>query len=1065
MRFSTIFKTISFLSLLNLSLLSFAEDEVKYAEINSLGYTLNTSTHEASFDWIVSGYNQTQALVIPASVTSEGETYTVTKIGSRIFDGYKRIPSITLPSTLRTISDYAFTNCTAITSITIPEGVTYIGKRAFNNCSSLTSLTFPESVETIGNMACFNMPALRTFTLLTDCYVPGDLFKNDSESSNEVTNFILGDKIETIPVNFMKGATKLEKVTLGNNVKVIKNSAFESCTSLKSISLPAGLTNIELYAFYQCENLAGKLIIPTSCVEIGEAAFKGCFALEEVEFNGIQKIGQNAFEGDHSIRKVTINEGTEQINVSCFAGCSGITELHLPSSLKTLQSNAFQYCSNITSSDFILPENLAILGSGCFQGCDKIEKVTIPAACTTMGGTAFKDCKGLKSAEILAARGKIGAGTFQNCTALEYVHIGGGVTGINNNPFQGCTSLKTVNITAPLTTIGINCFSGCSSIEEVMLPETLQTLNTSAFQGTSVHEYNLPAGVTTVARMAMDSNPSTIRSYRNGVPAASSDIIQNYADCELYVVSGYEADYAAHPIWQKFTKVARLPEPSSVNVNGPVELKVNTTYQLECELIPADTYARLFYRTEDESIATVDANGLISGVHFGQTSVKITNVDGVLLGSITVNVTDKYDAPKFNLLSWTEANYKTKNSGESNSNSIAAADADAIYKFTVSNWQEMSDAEIEQFHKDFQTFKNDKSDQFYNVPDGKFIYTYTLSELPKGTYLTIDGLANDSKHWGVPNTIKGTQLAGNGTSYFELWDGASGYPIIYNYVDGKDVTIEFYTLTFPQEKAGQYITGPTQPHEVTLHIHDMIPGEQYTAPKYKLLVWDEQTYKTVNGSTNTDKGSHEDAVSSHDFETAEWEPMTSDEIDQFKNEYYTFKGTANANKWYNEPDGKFVHTVIYKNAASGTHFTIDGRSNDNKHYGVADVDKANKSFATSTPTYHELWSDTSGHPAIYTGTDGKNVKVQFSTLTFPSNNSGGFTGEPTQPRYVSFVASDPMYTDIQEVNISPAEDAEISDGAAIYNLQGLYLGTDFSHLPAGIYIQINSSSTRKLIIK
>lgn len=70
MRFSTIIKTISFLFLLNISLLSFAEDEVKYAEINSLGFSLNTANHEASFAWIASGYNQSQPLIIPSTITS-----------------------------------------------------------------------------------------------------------------------------------------------------------------------------------------------------------------------------------------------------------------------------------------------------------------------------------------------------------------------------------------------------------------------------------------------------------------------------------------------------------------------------------------------------------------------------------------------------------------------------------------------------------------------------------------------------------------------------------------------------------------------------------------------------------------------------------------------------------------------------------------------------------------------------------------------------------------------------------------------------------------------------------
>lgn len=1082
MRFSTFFKTICIAVSLLLPSVAQADDELKYIEINTLGYTLNSVTHEASFDWVATGFNQNQALVIPSTISAYGENYTVTAIGSRIFSNYKQVPSITLPATLKTIGDYAFSNCGAITSLTIPEGVTYIGKRAFNNCASVTSLTIPASVETLREEACFHMYALRTFELLSTCNVPGTLFCNDSESVNNVTTLILSGNIETIPVNFMKGASKLENVQLGENVKVIKNSAFESCTSLKSIVLPPNLTNIELYAFYQCDQLSGKITVPASCVEIGEAAFKGCFSLEEVEFNGIQKIGQNAFEGDHSLKKVIINEGTEQINVSAFAGCSGITELRLPQSLKTLQSNAFQYCTNITSTDFILPANLSILGSGCFQGCDKIEKVTIPAACTTMGGTAFKDCKGLKSAEILASKGKIGAGTFQNCTALEYVHIGGGVTGINNNPFQGCTSLKTVDITAPLTTIGINCFSGCSSIEQVSLPETLQSLNTSAFQGTSVHEYNLPGSVTSVARMSMDSNPSAIRTYIYGVPAAPSDIVQNYEDCWLYVVSGYEADYAAHPIWSKFAKVGRLPQPTSVVAPEGVTMKVNETRQIVCELVPADTYARLFYHPEDESIVTADANGLITGVHFGRTTVKITNVDGVELGSVVVTVTDKYDAPVFKLLTWTETSYKNANGGTANSNKVGSANADNAYNFQVTNWQEMTQAEIDAFHTAFQAFKNDKSDQFYNVPDGKFVYTYTLTDLPKGTYLTIDGQANDSKHWGVPSTIKNTQYATDGASYFELWDGDSGYPIIYNYVDGKDVTVEFYTLTFPHEKAGQYITGPNQPHDVTLHVLDIVPGEQYPVPAYKLLVWDQANYQSTNGSTNSNDGSHTDANSSHDFVVSDWQPMTAEEIAQFKSDYYTFKGDWYANQYYNIPDGKFIYTCTYKNMSKGTHLTIDGRMNptDQKHWGVpkdynfskASVPSSSEARATNTAhyathgtSYVEMWDGASALPIIYNDEDGKDVTIEFSTLTFPKTLSNGGTGEPMQPRYVSLAAVKPIVSGIEIISTDCDSEKQCLDGAAIYTLDGRYVGSDATLLPPGIYLQVTPSATRKLVIR
>jgi hypothetical protein len=65
----------------------------------------------------------------------------------------KQESTYTIPSSVISIGDNAFSNCSSLTSITIPSSVTSIGNWAFEMCESFTSITIPSSVTSIGNWA------------------------------------------------------------------------------------------------------------------------------------------------------------------------------------------------------------------------------------------------------------------------------------------------------------------------------------------------------------------------------------------------------------------------------------------------------------------------------------------------------------------------------------------------------------------------------------------------------------------------------------------------------------------------------------------------------------------------------------------------------------------------------------------------------------------------------------------------------------------------------------------------------------------------------------------------
>ena len=69
-----------------------------------------------------------RSVTIPSSVTS---------IGNYAFYGCYRLVSVTIPSSVTSIGEWAFYHCYGLVSVTISSSVTSIGSDAFNNCSAL----------------------------------------------------------------------------------------------------------------------------------------------------------------------------------------------------------------------------------------------------------------------------------------------------------------------------------------------------------------------------------------------------------------------------------------------------------------------------------------------------------------------------------------------------------------------------------------------------------------------------------------------------------------------------------------------------------------------------------------------------------------------------------------------------------------------------------------------------------------------------------------------------------------------------------------------------------------
>ena len=180
---------------------------------------------------------------------------TVTGLGEYSFSGYlsaaqsnepyqfgRNIHSVTIPQSVTSIGDYAFSRCEKMDSLTINDAATSIGSWAFDECYKLTTLSLGKNITTIGDYAFWDCHKLDNVTIPQSVTSIG---KSAFYRCYALTTLSLGENIEKIGSYAFAECGHLTNVTIPEKVKTIEPYTFGWCTSLKYITLPAGLTSFK----------------------------------------------------------------------------------------------------------------------------------------------------------------------------------------------------------------------------------------------------------------------------------------------------------------------------------------------------------------------------------------------------------------------------------------------------------------------------------------------------------------------------------------------------------------------------------------------------------------------------------------------------------------------------------------------------------------------------------------------------------------------------------------------------------------------------------------------------
>ena len=375
----------------------------------SLGWTTSTS-YIVPPDW-------EGEVIIPKQIIVSGNKYNVTGI-----------------------ADKAFIGCTSITSVVIPEGVNKIGEDVFSGCSSLVSVEFPSTYTggipkgtfagctsltrfEMGFGNTIGVGAFEGCTSLKDVEISGAriLYEKAFRNCIALEKIVIPASVMEIHDYVFDGCTSLSEVYVESSNLNMKYSIHDR--TYNNISPNATLyVPLEKLSDFRSHSLYNKAFseikqytkvgdtftnIVTSCEGVGDVLFQvtsfdesfvqvgddesvaissdysGAFVIPDTSIYGeigfyIKGVGKSAFMGTN-ITSIQISEGVTYIKENAFAGCTNLTSVSLPGSMKSI-SAAFIDNENLRSVSVCWKKPAEIeVASNNFEGVPADATLYVPA--------------------------------------------------------------------------------------------------------------------------------------------------------------------------------------------------------------------------------------------------------------------------------------------------------------------------------------------------------------------------------------------------------------------------------------------------------------------------------------------------------------------------------------------------------------------------------------------------------------------------------------------------------------------------------------------------------------
>ncbi|MDE5618371.1 MAG: leucine-rich repeat domain-containing protein, partial [Clostridia bacterium] len=307
-----------------------------------------------------------------------------------------------------------------------------------------------------------------------------------SPSLKEIDGYVLSISRGNVTIVKYTGTDKEVEINDkldGKRVVGIAEEAFKDNKTVTTLKIKSNAASFEIgaQAFYNMTNLA-EVVLPDNVKSISSQAFSGCGNLTSLTMgNAVEYIGNYAFSECGKLNKIYISESSGGNGTK-----TGIYDITMPSSLKTIDSYAFYKAITSSSTSIQLNSQLKTIGSNAFDGASRLTYVDyIGSECSldSIGSYAFYGCSYLRYNPRGNTSGTditlVGAQNMLACSLKSESLVSIGAHAFENNTYA--SSKVTLRIFDSLESIGEYAFANNASGQNIEFCGSNPDLGNAAF--------------------------------------------------------------------------------------------------------------------------------------------------------------------------------------------------------------------------------------------------------------------------------------------------------------------------------------------------------------------------------------------------------------------------------------------------------------------------------------------------------------------------------------------------------------------------------------------------------